>query len=157
VASWAAGAAGWVVSCVLNPLDRPCDELGEPLGSELCTVDGAVLCVVGVACWPATEPPDAPDAVLCVVGVACELDAAGAAGAVVGEGCELDTESLDPAGTVPCVVGVGCGLDAGPLDAAGAVPSVVGVETCDDGDVVPVECALWPETGSDEVEPPRSA
>ena len=94
---------------------------------------------------------------LCVVGVACELDAAGAAGAVVGEGCELDTESLDAAGTVPCVVGVGCGLDAGPLDAAGAVPSVVGVETCDDGDVVPVECALWPETGSDEVEPPRSA
>jgi hypothetical protein len=136
VASWAAGAAGWVVSCVLNPLDRPCDELGEPLGSELCTADGAVLCVVGVACWPDTEPPDAPGAVLCVVGVACELDAAGAAGAVVGEGCELDTESLD---------------------AAGAVPSVVGVETCDDGDVVPVECALWPETGSDEVEPPRSA
>jgi hypothetical protein len=136
VASWAAGAAGWVVSCVLNPLDKPCDELGEPLGSELCTADGAVLCVVGVACWPDTEPPDAPGAVLCVVGVACELDAAGAAGAVVGEGCELDTESLD---------------------AAGAVPSVVGVETCDDGDVVPVECALWPETGSDEVEPPRSA
>jgi hypothetical protein len=157
VASWAAGAAGWVVSCVLNPLDRPCDELGEPLGSELCTADGAVLCVVGVACWPATEPPDAPGAVLCVVGVACELDAADAAGAVVGEGCELDTESLDPAGTVPCVVGEGCELDAGPLDAAGAVPSVVGVETCDDGDVVPVECALWPETGSDEVEPPRSA
>jgi hypothetical protein len=61
---------------------------------------------------------------------------------VVGEGCELDTESLDPAGTVPCVVGEGCELDAGPLDAAGAVPSVVGVEACDDGDIVPVECAL---------------
>jgi hypothetical protein len=105
VASWAAGAAGWVVSCVLNPLDRPCDELGEPLGSELCTADGAVLCVVGVACWPATEPPDAPGAVLCVVGVACwpdtePLDAPGAGL------CVADVEAGDDGDIVP----VGCVL-----------------------------------------------
>ena len=89
MASWAAGAAGWVVSCVLNPLDKPCDELGEPLGSELCTADGAVLCVVGVACWPDTEPLDAPGAGLCVADVE-----AGDDGDIVPVGCVLSPETV---------------------------------------------------------------
>lgn len=92
VVSWAVGVAAWVVSGVVSPLDRPCDEdeLSALLGSELCTVVGAVLCVVGVAWGLDAEPLDAVDGVLCVVGVACGLDA----------------EPLDPSGAVPCVVGI---------------------------------------------------
>ncbi|MGH3832541.1 MAG: hypothetical protein ACRDRS_19210 [Pseudonocardiaceae bacterium] len=70
-ASWIAGVGAGVASCVVSPLDRPCDEgeLDAPLGSELCSVAGAVLCVLGVevcdgggvvpvecAPWPGTVP-----------------------------------------------------------------------------------------------------
>ncbi|MGB8962194.1 MAG: hypothetical protein WCC38_09600, partial [Pseudonocardiaceae bacterium] len=94
--SWAVGVAAWLVSDVVSPLDKPCDEdeLTAPLGSELCSVVGAVLCVVGVACGVAPELLDAAGAVLCVVGV----------------WCGVAPESLDAAGAVLCVVGVWCGV-----------------------------------------------
>ncbi|MFL6148064.1 MAG: hypothetical protein ACJ72I_11320 [Pseudonocardiaceae bacterium] len=134
-----------MLSCVVNPLDRPCDELGEPPGSELCTVDGAVLCVVGVACGPDTEPPDAPGAVLCVVGVACwpdtePLDAPGAGlcvadveagddGDIVPVGCVLSPETVpdevEPPRSACGALGCGAGWDPPspvPVSACGAPP-----------------------------------
>jgi hypothetical protein len=103
--SWAAGvAAGVVLSC--SPLDRPCDEdvLGALFGSEPCTVAGAVLCVVGVACGLDAVPCDAPGAVLCVVGVVCGLDVV----------------LCDASGAEPCVFdGDVCDGDAGAVEVAG--------------------------------------
>jgi hypothetical protein len=130
VVSWAGVAAGVVLSC--SPLDRPCDgdELGALLGSELCTVVGAVLCVVGVACGLDVEPFEAPGAVLCVVGVVW-----------------VAVEPFDASGAVPCVP---CGLDVEPFDTSGAVPCVVGDEVCGDGDVVAVEV---PDAGAGVLSP----
>jgi hypothetical protein len=111
--SWAAGvAAGVVLSC--SPLDKPCgdDELGALLGSELWTVVGAVLCVVGVECGFDAEPFDAPGAVLCVVGVVCGLDA----------------EPFDASGAVLCVFdGDVCddGDDVGSVEVPDAGPGVL--------------------------------
>lgn len=94
--SWVVGVAAWV-SCVVRPLDRPCDdELAALLGSVLCSVVGAVLCVVGVECTPDTELVDAPVAVLCVVGVLCGVTV----------WCTPDGAPFDVA-SVPCGVGVG--------------------------------------------------
>ena len=62
---------------MVRPLDRPCDDDEEPatlLGSGLCVVTGAVLCVVGVVCT-SDAPCDVPGAVFCVVGVVCTLGA----------------------------------------------------------------------------------
>ena len=108
VVSCGVGLAAGPLSCVVRPLDRPCDG-DEPtplLGSD--GVAGAVLCVVGVLCTPDAEPPGA---VLCVVGVLCG----------VAVGCTLGAGPFDVAGAVPCGVGVeacdgwdvvlvGCGL-----------------------------------------------
>ncbi|MGH3852691.1 MAG: hypothetical protein ACRDR6_04170 [Pseudonocardiaceae bacterium] len=81
VAGVAAGVASWVVS----PLDRPScdgDEPGAPLGFELCSVAGAVLAVVGVACGLDAGALGTADAVLCVLGVeVCD------GGGVVPVGC----------------------------------------------------------------------
>ena len=106
--SWVAGVAAGPLSCVVRPLDRPCDdgEPAPPAGSELDIVAGAVLCVVGVVCTLDAAPCDVPGAVLWVVGVVCGVAVA----------CMLDGESLD----VP-----------------GAVPGWVGAEGCDGWDVVP--------------------
>ena len=85
------GVAAWPLSCVVRPLDIPCDdEPAPPAGSELGIVAGAVLCVVGVVCTFDAEPLDIPGAVLCVVGVLCTFDA----------------EPLDIPGAVPCGAGV---------------------------------------------------
>lgn len=90
------GVAAGPLSCVVRPLDRPCDdEESTPLlGSD--GVAGAVLCVVGVLCTLGAEPGDVPGAVLCVVGVLCG----------VAVGCTLDAEPFDVSGAVPCGVGV---------------------------------------------------
>jgi len=92
--SCVAGVAAGPLSCVVRPLDRPCDD-DEPavlLGSGPCVVAGAVLCVVGVV-WTPDASCDVPGAVLCVVGVVCTPDAVllGVVDAVpcgvVAEGC----------------------------------------------------------------------
>lgn len=120
--------AAWPLSCVVRPLDRPCDDdaPAPPPGSELCTVAGAVLCVVGVLCTLDPEPFDVPGAVVCVVGVLCG-------------------------------VAVACTLDAEPLDVPAAVPCGVGIEGCDGWVAAPFEGVLWPDTAPDDVELPRSA
>ena len=110
VVSWTAGVAAWPLSWVVSPLDRPCDE-DEPTpapGSELCTVAGEVLCVVGVLCTSDAEPVGAPGAVVCVVGVPYG----------VGEGCTLGAEPSAVAGAVPCGLGVEMcdGWDVVPVD-----------------------------------------
>ncbi|MBV8539663.1 MAG: hypothetical protein JO268_03750 [Pseudonocardiales bacterium] len=91
MASWVAGVAAGVASCVVSPLDRPCaeDEPDAPLGSELCSVVGAVLCVVGVACGLDADPLDTPVAVLCVLGVEVGDD-----GDVVPAECALWPETV---------------------------------------------------------------
>jgi hypothetical protein len=96
--SWTAGVAAWPLSWVVSPLDRPCDddEPTPPPGSELCTVAGAVLCVVGVLCTLDAEPVGVPGAVVCVVGVVCE----------VAVGCALGVEPSAVAGAEPCELGV---------------------------------------------------
>ena len=99
--SWVTGVAAWLLSWVVRPLDRPCDdgEPAPPAGSGLGVVAGAVLCVVGVVCTPDAAPFDAPGAVLWVVGVLCGVAVA----------CTLDGASFDVPGVVPCGVGVeGC-------------------------------------------------
>jgi hypothetical protein len=62
-----------VASCVVRPLDRPCEAgvVTALLGSAVCSVVGAVLCVVGVVCTLDAVPTGEPAAVLCVVGVVC--------------------------------------------------------------------------------------
>jgi hypothetical protein len=110
VVSWVAGVVAWPPSCVVRPLDKPCDddEPAPPDGSGLCVAAGAVLCVVGVVCTPDPAPFDAPGAVVWVVGVLCG-------------------------------VAVACTVDGASLDVPGAVPCGVGVEGCDGWDVVPIE------------------
>lgn len=93
VVSCGVGLAAGPLSCVVRPLDRPCDG-DEPtplLGSD--GVAGAVLCVVGVLCTLDAEPPGA---VLCVVGVLCG----------VAVGCTLGAGPFDVADAVACGVGV---------------------------------------------------
>ena len=118
--SWGVGLAVGPLSCVVRPLDRPCDG-DEPtplLGSD--GVAGAVLCVVGVLCTLDAEPPGA---VLCVVGVLCG----------VAVGCTLGAGPFDVAGAVPCGVGVeagdgwdvvlvGCGLWPETVPGEGELP-----------------------------------
>ncbi len=56
---------------MVRPLLKPCDEdESRPLlESVVCSVVGAVLCVVGTLCELDNPPCEMPDAVLCVVGV----------------------------------------------------------------------------------------
>jgi hypothetical protein len=104
VGSWV-GAAAWLLSCVVRPLDKPCDdEPAPPVGSEWGIVAGAVLCVVGVVCTLDAAPCDVPGEVLWVVGVLCGVAAA----------CALDGASPDVPDAGACGVGVegcdGCGV-----------------------------------------------
>lgn len=103
--SWVVGVAAWPLSCVVRPLDSPCDddEATPLLGSGLCDVAGAVLCVVGVLCTVDAGPLDVPGVVPCVVGALCGVAVA----------CTVDGAPFDVPGAVPCG-GEGC--DVVPTD-----------------------------------------